>query len=284
MLRRKFTAVQMTTVWKPATTSIADLTISVSTSTRSTTTLGATHLRPPTNRRHGRRKLRLSATILSRSCKLTLHYISTSYLIRPFSLSEYGCTKTARKFDEVKSLYSEDMTAVYSGGLVYEYSVEGDTTQQKFGLVDLSSGKPNEQPDFSALEDAFKGTPLPTGDGGYKTDGVASTCPDASKSWLVGNDTLPAMPPKASDYFKNGAGKGEGLKGDGSQDVGQETTATATAGSGKPTTSGTANAGGANPTSSKGAASSLRVPEVSAAPYACALVVILSTLLGATLL
>lgn len=199
------------------------------------------------------------------------------------SLSEYGCTKTARKFEEVKTLYGSDMTPVYSGGLVYEYTVQGDSTQQKFGLVDVQGGKADEQPDFATLQAVFKNNALPTGDGGYKTSGDASECPSASSSWLVGNDTLPAMPPKASDYFKNGAGTGPGFQG-GSQDVGLETTATATAGSGKPTTSGTANAGTANPTGSKGAAGSLRVPEFSAAPYVCGLVVLLSTFLGATLL
>ena len=176
------------------------------------------------------------------------------------------------------------MTPVYSGGLVYEYSVEGDAKQQKFGLVDVSNGKAEEQPDFATLQNAFKKTPAPTGDGGYKASGDASTCPTASKTWLVGNDSLPAMPPKASQYFKSGAGKGAGLQGGGSQDVGAESTGTATAGSGQPTVTGTANAGGASPTGSKGAASSLRVPELEVAPFVCGLVVVFSTLFGATLL
>ena len=110
------------------------------------------------------------------------------------------------------------MTPVYSGGLVYEYTVEGDAKQQKFGLVDIQGGKAVEQPDFSSLQSAFKATPLPTGDGGYKSSGNASTCPTASSTWLVGNDSLPAMPPQASQYFKDGAGKGQGLQGGGSQD------------------------------------------------------------------
>lgn len=168
---------------------------------------------------------------------------------------------------------------------MYEYTVEGDSTQQKYGLVDVEGGKTDEQPDFDTLQSAFKSTPLPTGDGGYKASGDASECPSASKTWLVGNDSLPAMPPKASQYFKNGAGKGPGFEGDGSQEVGAESPGTATAGSGQPTTTGTANAGssgGAGPTT--GAANSLRVPEFSAAPYLCGLVVLASTLFGATLL
>ena len=168
---------------------------------------------------------------------------------------------------------------------MYEYTVEGDATQQKFGLVDVSGGKAVEQPDFSSLQSAFKATPLPTGDGGYKPSGDASTCPTASKTWLVGNDSLPAMPPQASQYFKDGAGKGPGLQGGGSQDSGAESTGTATAGSGQPTTTGTANAGGnGGSTSSSAAANAVRVPDFSAAPYACGLIVLVSTLLGAALL
>ncbi len=203
------------------------------------------------------------------------HAIEGCFLICPASLSEYGCITTTRKFEEVAALYGTDMTPVYSGGLVYQYTVEGDATQQKFGLVQVGNGNAVEQPDFSSLQTAFKNNPLPTGDGGYKqSGGQASNCPAASKTWLVGNDTLPAMPPQASQYFKNGAGNGPGLQG-GSMDVGVETTATASAGSGKPTTTATP---------SKGAASNVRVPEFSAAPYGCGLAVLVSTLLGATLL
>lgn len=42
----------------------------------------------------------------------------------PLFLSEYGCNINTRKFEEVAALYSTQMTAVYSGGLVYEYSQE----------------------------------------------------------------------------------------------------------------------------------------------------------------
>ena len=175
------------------------------------------------------------------------------------------------------------MTPVYSGGLVYEYTVEGDATQQKFGLVDIQGGKAVEQPDFASLQSAFKGTALPTGDGGFKSTGSASRCPTASNTWLVGNDSLPAMPAQASQYFKNGAGKGAGLQGGGSQDAGAESTGTATAGSGQPTVTGTANAG-SKPTSSKGSASSVRVPELSAGPFVCGLILVFSSFLGATLL
>ena len=203
----------------------------------------------------------------------------------PIFLSEYGCTKTTRKFEEIATLYGTQMTPVYSGGLVYEYSKEGDATQSKFGLVDVSSGTPSELTDFNTLAQAFQKTPAPSGDGGYKSSGSASTCPTKSSTWLVTGDGLPAMPPQASQYFKNGAGQGMGLTGSGSQDVGAESTGTATAGSGQATASGTASSAGSSGSSShKSAAGSVRVPDFHMGPLVCGLVVVLSSLLGASLL
>lgn len=172
------------------------------------------------------------------------------------------------------------MSAVYSGGLVYEYSVEGDGTQSKYGLVDVSGSSPKEQEDFDLLSNAYKKVKTPSGNGGAKTGGTPSKCPPKSDTWLVDGEGLPAMPPKASQYFSSGAGKGVGFKGDGSQEVGAESTGTATAGSGKATATGSS---GSSATSS-GAAGALKVPEFSVAPLVCGLVVVASSFLGAVLL
>ncbi len=198
----------------------------------------------------------------------------------PIFLSEFGCTKTTRKFEEIATLYSSQMTGVYSGGLVYEYSKEGDSTQQKFGLVDLSSGTPQELTDFSTLANAFKNNPAPTGDGGYH-NGSASTCPTKSSTWLVSGDGLPAMPAQASQYFSSGAGTGQGLTGPGSQDAGAESTGTASAGSGQATKTGSVSGSSSG---SKSASTALRVPDFSFAPFACGAVVFVSSLVGAMLM
>ena len=194
----------------------------------------------------------------------------------PIFLSEYGCVKTTRKFQEVATLYGTQMTAVYSGGLVYEYSKEGTTApQDQYGLVDISGNSVSEQTDFKSLQSAFQDTPLPTDDGGYKSTGSPSICPTKSSTWLINGDGLPAMPPKASAFFKNGAGKGPGLSGSGSQDAGAESPGTATAGSGQATATGTS--------TSKSVAGG-RPADFSMGPLACGLVVLLSSFLGATLL
>ena len=197
----------------------------------------------------------------------------------PIFLSEYGCVKTTRKFQEVATLYGSQMTSVYSGGLVYEYSKEGTAPpQDQYGLVEISGSSVTEQPDFASLQSAFKNTPLPTDDGGYKSSGSPSICPTKSSTWLIGGDALPAMPPKASAFFKSGAGKGPGLTGDGSQDAGAESTGTATAGSGAATASSTSKS-----KSSKSAAVGT-IPDFSFGPLICGLVVACSSLIGAAIL
>jgi len=180
----------------------------------------------------------------------------TSYGI-PIFLSEYGCNINTRKFEEVSSLYNIDMTTVYSGGLVYEYSEEGS----KYGLVTISGSTVTENADFAALKTAFQGTPNPSGDGGYNSTGGASGCPAKSANWNVTSDALPAIPSGAASLMKTGAGQGAGLKGAGSQNSGGTSTGTATQGSG----SVTAVATGASGTSTgKSAASSLQPANKSA--------------------
>lgn len=198
----------------------------------------------------------------------------------PLFLSEYGCNTNDRKFEEVESLYSDDMVGVYSGGLVYEYLEEGSN----YGLVKLDGDSLTEKSDYTALKSALKKTPAPTGDGGYKKDGSASECPSTSDTWNIGSDSLPAIPEPAKDYMKNGAGKGEGLSGSGSQNAGTGSSGTASAGSGAVTETASSSSGSSGSTGSAGAAAGLKVPAFETAPLVCGLVVFASTFLGAALL
>lgn len=169
------------------------------------------------------------------------------------------------------------MIPVYSGGLVYEYSEEGNG----YGLVQISGNQIDEKSDFTALMQAYKNT-NPQGDGGYKSSGKPSQCPAQSSTWEVkefSGQELPAIPEAAQKYMKNGAGKGPGLQGKGSQsgssDDGGQSTSTASAGSG----STTAQASGAASTSS-GAASPLLLGEVGYTPFICSGFVMLFTMFG----
>lgn len=196
------------------------------------------------------------------------------------SLSEYGCNKNVRKFEEVKALYGTDMTPVYSGGLVYEYSQE----DSNYGLVELNGNTVTERDDFTALKNAYAGTKNPSGDGGYKSSGAASTCPTKSDTWDVDmkDDQLPALPSGVSDLFKKGAGTGPGLSGAGSQDSGSSDITLGNAADGAVTTGATTPSGGSS--TSKAAAASVRVPEFSFAPLVCGAVIMVSSMFGGALL
>jgi 1,3-beta-glucanosyltransferase GAS5 len=124
-------------------------------------------------------------------------------------MSEFGCNKNPpRNFGEIEALYSNKMTSVYSGGLVYEYTQEDN----KFGLVQVQGNNVQELPDFAVLRSALAKTPAPTDDGGYKADGKPSDCPAKINSWLVRNNSIPIIPSEAEKYFKSGAGAGVGIK------------------------------------------------------------------------
>ncbi|KAF2126860.1 glycoside hydrolase family 72 protein [Dothidotthia symphoricarpi CBS 119687] len=193
----------------------------------------------------------------------------------PIFLSEYGCNKNTRQFNEVAALYSTNMTGVYSGGLVYEYSQESSD----YGLVSISGSTVTERDDFTTLKNAFSNTANPSGDGGYKSSGSASSCPSESTTWnvTISSDQLPAFPSDASTYLKNGAGTGAGLSGAGSQDSGSSTSDFASEASGA-VTSGAAAATSAS--ASKGAAAALSPGQFSMAPLVCGAIVLASSMLG----
>ncbi|KAK1091688.1 1,3-beta-glucanosyltransferase [Friedmanniomyces endolithicus] len=197
----------------------------------------------------------------------------------PLFLSEYGCIKNARNFEEVASLYGTNMTPVYSGGLVYEYSEEGN----HFGLVQISGSSVTEASDFAALASELSQN-QPSGDGGYKSSGSPSTCPAQSSTWEVTaftGEELPAIPSGAAAYMKNGAGTGPGLSGSGSMSAGGSSTGTATPGSGSVTAVAS---GGGSSASASSAAQALVAGELGFAPLVCGVLVLVSSLVGAALL
>lgn len=189
------------------------------------------------------------------------------------SLSEYGCNHATRKFEEVASLYSSNMSPVYSGGLVYEYSQESSN----YGLVNIESDTSvSPRPDFSALQSALAGTKPPSGDGGAKSSGEPSDCPAQSPTWDVDTNELPIMPSPAAKYMQNGAGQPQGLSGKGSQSGG-------TASSGFSNSDGSSSSSSASPSGSKGAAAAVS-PSLGMTPLVCAGATLFSIFVGAAAL
>lgn len=194
----------------------------------------------------------------------------------PLFLSEYGCITNTRKWEEVDALYSEKMTGVYSGGLVYEYSEGGNN----YGLVKIDGNKVTTNKDYDALKTAFKKTDNPSGDGNYNKTGGASGCPVQSKpNWDVSGDSLPAIPAPAKKYLTNGAGKGDGFEGKGSQNAGTKSTATATQGSGDVAA---ATSGSTKGDTTHNAAPGLKPMQMSFAPFTVGLVSLVSAVFGAS--
>ncbi|ORY19270.1 Glucanosyltransferase-domain-containing protein [Clohesyomyces aquaticus] len=167
----------------------------------------------------------------------------------PLFLSEFGCITNRRDWNEIAALYSTQMTGVYSGGLVYEYTVEPNG----YGLVEVNSdGNIEPNADFERLTKAYAKTKNPTGNGGFKENGTPSKCPPVDDEWEVDTTALPAIPEKAKSFMQKGAGTGPGLEGDGSHFAGEASKSTATPGSGNPTR--TPNGQAANSTGGTGAA------------------------------
>ncbi|KAH6634996.1 glycoside hydrolase family 72 protein [Chaetomium sp. MPI-SDFR-AT-0129] len=204
----------------------------------------------------------------------------------PLFLSEYGCTANKRDFGELSALMSDKMTSVYSGGLMYEYSQEPN----KFGIVEIAGGQDNgsrdqtgarkELDEFAAFAAALKKYPAPTGDGGYTSTTKSSACPTKDANWALDTTELPEIPTGALKFFDNGAGKGPGLNGPGSQwatDQASPSDSQGGSGSGTGTGSGTSE-------SSSSAAMRGTVPAFNIAPLAVSGVVLLFTMIGAAAL
>ncbi|KUI72642.1 1,3-beta-glucanosyltransferase gel1 [Cytospora mali] len=156
----------------------------------------------------------------------------------PLFLSEYGCITNGRSFGEVEALMSDEMTPVYSGGLVYEYSEEGSG----YGIVSIDGDTISTKSDFTAYSTALASNPAPSGNGGFTSTTNSAACPSADSDWLVSDTSLPAIPTGAEKYMTKGAGSGPGLTGDGSQNAGGTSTGKASSGSGSGSGTSTASA------------------------------------------
>lgn len=108
----------------------------------------------------------------------------------PAFFAEYGCnTIRPRKFSEVKALYSDQMTKVWSGGIMYMYFQEAND----YGLVTVSGGKVSKLPDFAAFSKQLANVaPSNTPASEYSvTNTVAQACPTTGSSWAASSKLPP---------------------------------------------------------------------------------------------
>lgn len=78
----------------------------------------------------------------------------------PVFFAEYGCLDGdgPRPFNEVAAIYSDDMTDVWLGGIVYTYQEQGDD----YGLVSVSAGNVSTLDDFINLLAQMAQLPSPS--------------------------------------------------------------------------------------------------------------------------
>ncbi|KAK9246423.1 Glucanosyltransferase-domain-containing protein [Lipomyces tetrasporus] len=114
----------------------------------------------------------------------------TNYTI-PVFLSEFGCNHVLpRTFQEVGTIFSDQFSVVFSGGLVYEYTQESSD----YGLVNLSSsdGSVQERHDYVALSSAYASVTT-SGLSTVSATARPTTCA-TSYPYINGNTTLPDSP------------------------------------------------------------------------------------------
>lgn len=125
----------------------------------------------------------------------------------PVFFSEFGCNDIPadRPFTEIGEMYGKNMSGVFSGGLVYEYSQES----HEYGLVQVYKNNTVQLlQDFVNLSEQYAM---------LDHDKLQSVKPDSDmpkppkcKAGLVENDafnsnyTLPDFPPGVEDLIKNG--------------------------------------------------------------------------------
>jgi len=117
----------------------------------------------------------------------------------PSFFAEYGCNKNSggaaeRKFTEVAALYGDNMTGVFSGGIVYEYFEETND----FGLVKVSddASSVSELDDFGAFQTAMASVaPSGVSKGSYTATNTQAACPAVGTNWNAATP-LPPTPDK----------------------------------------------------------------------------------------
>jgi len=113
----------------------------------------------------------------------------------PVFFAEYGCNAPGgaanRIWQESTALYTDEMTSVFSGGIVYMYHQEAND----YGLVEIKGSAAVTQKDFAPLATVMaKVDPKGIDESSYTPTNSPQACPDVSSNWKVTGDALPPTP------------------------------------------------------------------------------------------
>lgn len=115
----------------------------------------------------------------------------------PAFFAEYGCnTEGTRTFQEDTALYGDDMTDVFSGGIVYMYFQEDND----YGLVTIdSNGDASTLADYSNLQSRLASYTDVTGvnSASYTPSNSAASCPSVGTAWAAAS----ALPPTPNEVL-----------------------------------------------------------------------------------
>ncbi|CAC9888941.1 unnamed protein product [Aureobasidium pullulans] len=110
----------------------------------------------------------------------------------PVFFAEYGCNANRpRTWGEVDALYGDNMTKVWSGGIVYMYF----ETENEYGLVSITNNKVSTLGDYSNLSKAMA-TVSPSGvnSASYTPSNTIASCPAIATDWEAKASPLPPSP------------------------------------------------------------------------------------------
>ena len=119
----------------------------------------------------------------------------------PVFFSEYGCNKPTaglRYWNETKAMYGDDMTPVFAGGVVYEWTQEDN----EYGLVNIKGDTLNIMGDYNRLKTRWSGIDWKSVQTQASTNKTVSP-PECKSSLIKGkkfnsNFTLPVVPDDGS--------------------------------------------------------------------------------------
>ncbi|KAI4751279.1 hypothetical protein E4T52_16271 [Aureobasidium sp. EXF-3400] len=112
----------------------------------------------------------------------------------PVFFAEYGCNAhRPRTWGEVSALYGDNMTEVWSGGIVYMYF----ETENEYGLVSVTNNQVSTLGDYSNLSKAMA-TVSPSGvnSASYSPTNTIASCPATGTAWAAVASPLPPSPNK----------------------------------------------------------------------------------------
>lgn len=113
----------------------------------------------------------------------------------PVFFAEYGCNlpngAAGRIWEETTALYSNEMTGVFSGGIVYMYFQEAND----YGLVSVKGSTASTLKDYDTLKTRMSSVkPSSTAMSAYQPTNSPAACPAVTDDWAVKGNVLPPTP------------------------------------------------------------------------------------------